>query len=112
MKREALSHDQASGHNGLIRNGEATAERYGLWHTDWELILHNVCVTDQVSMRRRQAWLSALSHLGEDRLGQHMQLVKEQALRHARPLHAHDQVIDARGPVQRQHLLGYLIRRP
>jgi hypothetical protein len=40
-----------------------------------------------------------------------MQLVKHQALRHARPLHAHDQVIDARGPVQHQHLLGDLVRR-
>jgi PPOX class probable F420-dependent enzyme len=33
---EALSHDQASGHIGPIRNGEATAERYGFGHTDWE----------------------------------------------------------------------------
>jgi hypothetical protein len=36
VKPEALSHDQASGHIALRRNGEATAERDGFGHTDWE----------------------------------------------------------------------------
>lgn len=48
-----------------------------------------------------RASVLTLSHLREYLLGQQVQFVEHQALRHARPLHAHDQVIDTGGPVQR-----------
>src|SRR2546427_6662158 len=55
---------------------------------------------------------SALAHSWKDFLGQHAELVERHALRHARPLQAHDQVIDAGGPLEREHLLGDLVGRP
>src|SRR3989442_6611043 len=55
---------------------------------------------------------SALAHSRKDFLGQHAELVERHALRHARPLQAHDQVIDAGGPLEREHLLGDLVGRP
>src|SRR5437879_1129263 len=55
---------------------------------------------------------SALAHARKDFLGQHAELVERHALRHARPLQAHDQVIDAGGPLEREHLLGDLVGRP
>jgi Pyridoxamine 5'-phosphate oxidase len=55
VKPEILSHDQASGHISLILHGEATAERYGVRHIGWEVMVHHVCVTGRVSMRRCQA---------------------------------------------------------
>lgn len=55
---------------------------------------------------RGPADLLTFTHLREDLLGQHVQLVEHEALRHARPLHAHDQVVDAGRAVQPENRVG------
>src|SRR5262245_42970056 len=65
-----------------------------------------------IAVRSTRAQHLTLPHLWKDLLGQHVQLIEDEALWHAGPLHAHDQVIDARGAVEREHLLRHLIRRP
>src|SRR2546429_5346702 len=52
-----------------------------------------------------------LPHFRKYFLGQHVQLVQREALRHARPLHAHDEMVDPGRAVEREHLLGDLVRR-
>src|SRR5205823_12147233 len=49
--------------------------------------------------------VSCLPHLGKHLCGQHVQFIENEALWHAGPLHAHDEVIDARAAVTREHLL-------
>src|SRR5262249_33572779 len=62
--------------------------------------------------RRPSGGRSAPPPAREDFLRQHLQLVEGEALRHARPLHAHDQVVDPRLPVQVENLPGNLVGRP
>src|SRR2546428_10673833 len=54
---------------------------------------------------------SALAHARKDFLGQHAELVARYGPRHARPLRADYQVIDAGGPLEREHVLGALVGR-
>ncbi len=53
-----------------------------------------------------------MSHQRKHLFGQPVELVKHQGLRHAGPLHAHDQMIDAGRLVELQHLLRHFLRRP
>src|SRR3954465_10932544 len=51
------------------------------------------------------------SHLRHDLLGQDLQLVEREAVRHPRPMDRGDDVVDAEATVQPDHLLGDLRRR-
>jgi hypothetical protein len=56
------------------------------------------------------ARFSAAADPREQLLGKHVELVEDEGLRHARPLHAHDQVVDAGGAIETQDRLGDLVR--
>src|SRR2546421_12971627 len=51
-------------------------------------------------------------HLRHDLLGEDLQLVEGEAVRHPRPMHRRDDVVDPEPPVQSDHLVGDFGRRP
>src|SRR5262250_2767463 len=54
----------------------------------------------------------ATPHLRHDLLGQNLQLVECEAVRHPRPMHRGDDVVDPEAAVQSDHLVGHLGGRP
>src|SRR5216683_35632 len=72
---------------------------------------NRVSTTKRASVRVSFIGGSGPPHSREDFFRQHVQLVEGEALRHARPLHTHDQVVDPGLLVQPEDLPGDFIRR-